>query len=109
MHRHIEVVRKHGDQQRHQPHVAVRALILITWPKPAYRSFRQLPRTPLPAHCEVAEGCGINLSFVRVADHPLRAPGTASITGVFARLLDGRGRSRKLSANLPDFTAVSAS
>jgi hypothetical protein len=35
--------------------------------------FRQVARTPFGANCEVAGGSGINLSFVRVPDHP---PGT---------------------------------
>jgi len=32
------------------------------------RGEEKSPRTPLPPNCEVGGGCGINLSFVRVAD-----------------------------------------
>jgi hypothetical protein len=34
------------------------------------RGWHTFPPTPFPANCEVAGGCVINLSFVRVADQP---------------------------------------
>jgi len=52
---------------------------------PSARHYRpesesEASRTPFGANCEVAGGCGINLSFVRVADDPPKG-NTAAPTG----------------------------